>query len=96
MTEKILSMIDLSEPEIWSIQANRLKGLSDISQMICGQLVEQGGMVAFGESKLLHLWSHKLLLVTSEIDPSHLTQLENNLTDVSHGYSFLQIEGDST
>jgi heterotetrameric sarcosine oxidase gamma subunit len=96
MADVILSLIDLPRPQIWLVQANRLKGISEISQMICGQIVAQGGMVVNNESKLLQLWPNKLLLLIEEIESEHLAQLKSNLTDVSHGYNFLQLQGDSS
>ena len=89
-----LSICEIEERHLWSVQANRNCDLAVFAKTVFGDALQFGEMLAADPLRLLHLWPHKAYLLSAQPElPDSLHQFSSMLTDISHGFCELGLAG---
>lgn len=89
-----LSLVEIENRYLWSIQANREFDLRAFSQAIFAETLQFGKMLSLNSLRLIHLWPHKAYLLSSEITlPEALSEYASMMTDIGHGFCELSLGG---
>lgn len=90
-----LSIAEIEDRCLWSIQANRKYDLSAFTGPIFGAAPEFGKMLCTDALRLIQLWPHKAYLLSTQASlPTTLDEFSSMLTDIGHGYCELGLVGE--
>tara|TARA_R110002096_G_scaffold237486_1_gene428293 strand:+ start:54 stop:527 length:474 start_codon:yes stop_codon:yes gene_type:complete len=81
---------------LWSVRANANHDLNHFSNSLFGQSIQFGEMIASDGLRLVQLWPGAVYLFSQQTQlPAATSEYENMITDISHGFSNIQLIGDS-
>lgn len=90
-----LSICEIEQRHLWSIQTNRNYELAIFARAIFGDAPQIGEMLGADALRLLQLWPHKAYLLSTQPDlPDSLHRFSSMLTDISHGFCELSLGGE--
>lgn len=89
-----LTLNEIENRGLWSIQANRERELSAVARAALGEPLQPGVMLVREPLRLIQLWPHKLLLLSDRASlPAALQTYAALITDVGHGSCELGLRG---
>lgn len=90
-----LSIAEIEDRCLWSIQANRKYDLPAFAETIFGATPEFGKMLCTDALRLVQLWPHKAYLISAQASlPTSLDEFSSMLTDIGHGFCELSLVGE--
>ena len=90
-----LEVVENPQRWLWSVQPGQQDSLVSFSQTLFGAAAQTADVPKADSLRLLRLWPHKALLLSSQAGlPSNTQEFTTMLTDISHGFCEFRLGGE--
>ena len=91
-----LTIHEVENRFLWSVQEDQKHSLSDIAQALFGTALQSAEMLNRDSMRLIHLWPHKAYILSDQSTlPASTDPFTRLITDISHGFCELSLRGEA-